>query len=724
MALYVVVFVLLFLVIPANLASAQVVSQAAGFQLVEKKGTTPLSDEALNRMAATIKVYREQKSNGTLEAPAGKQAGQGQQFAILNADVMYANAYFDTQQGTAFSFPEDTHDYCRAYFQNGEARQDFTLDATVEAGADLSIQLTWQASNSDQVTDFDLYLFDENGNTVGDASGVFPNGFNGINYQDTGDNLVEMASVSHGGAETENLYIVVDRFRGPVGNTIELNISGADDTFQVLEYSAEDVFSYFDASSGERLGTLTNDQVVDLSLFTSVPPLFTIALETDDCAESISFSLIPTGGEGVPVSGVDNDAPYSLFGESDGGLLGGELTDGTYELVVTPYSGDDATGAEGPVSTLLFEITGNPATGADSAQITNFSLVDLSGDESNRLVKNIEDNDVIDLPLLPVGLNIEAALSDPASLATGVEFQLFTLPISDNPDPVVVSDLESLYLLFDTSTVDTLSVGEYTLIANPVGAPGTDPAQLIGKEISFSVLGPRISSYSFVDADTDLVIAALDSLTGSVEVGLSALPAGINIRANTIDYPVPVIDDANLLLVESSGAVIVDRVESFVPYSVFGDCNLDIACDRDLLPTEMPNYFAWEGGPIPGTYTLTGTPIRFDGEVLSPQVFSFTITGTAPGQVAEMPSLAELMPNFPNPFNPITTIRFGLPEQMPVRVSVYDMLGREIKNLVDDTLPAGFHEVSFDAGSLASGMYIYRLETLETVEVRLMTLLK
>jgi hypothetical protein len=82
------------------------------------------------------------------------------------------------------------------------------------------------------------------------------------------------------------------------------------------------------------------------------------------------------------------------------------------------------------------------------------------------------------------------------------------------------------------------------------------------------------------------------------------------------------------------------------------------------------------------------------------------------------------MPNFPNPFNPVTTIRFGLPATALVRVAVYDMLGREIKVLVDGAMPAGFHEVTFDAGSLASGLYLYRLETPEGVQVRPMTLLK
>ena len=720
---------LLFLLCNAPLieAFAQQTKNTPHFLSERKQAMEPLSDEARSRIAATIQATREQKLSALRAGTALKQGDNGtglsQQPILMNAATMYSNSYFDTQPGTAFSFPEDTHDYCKAYFQNEIARPDFTLDATVEGGAELTVQLTWTPAMPGQVTDFDLYLFDESGQTVGDPGGVFPDGFNGIDFQSSSGNLIENAGLSHNGGTTESLYIVVDRFRGAAENSIEINIDGADGSFQVLEYVADDLFSYFDTSTGERLGTVSENQVIDLSAFATSPPEFTLVFETDDCAESLQFSLVDSATGDTIVSAVDNDFPYSIFGEEDGQLNGDELVDGMYELTVTPYSDEDAGGAPGPMSSLQFEITGNMAS-ADSARITGFSLVDLSGDVADRLVRDINASDEIDLPLLPIGLNIEALLSDPASLAIGVEFELFTLPLDENPTPVIVTDLEALYLLFDPASVDTLSVGEYTLIANPVGAAETDPSLLVGAEVSFSVLGPRIDSYSFINADTDLVLPGLDSLENSIVLDISDLPQNVNIRANTVDYPVPVIDSAQLQLVDGDGAFIVDRIENFLPYSVFGDCNLALGCDRDLLPSELADYFPWEGGPFSGSFTLTGIPADANDVQFGPKVFLITITGSATGQAGQAPPLAKLLPNFPNPFNPVTTIRFGLPERMPVRVSVFDMLGREIKNLVDGTLPAGFHEVSFDAGTFASGMYMYRLETSESVEVRLMTLLK
>lgn len=68
-----------------------------------------------------------------------------------------------------------------------------------------------------------------------------------------------------------------------------------------------------------------------------------------------------------------------------------------------------------------------------------------------------------------------------------------------------------------------------------------------------------------------------------------------------------------------------------------------------------------------------------------------------------------LQQNYPNPFNPETVIRYGLPEQTHVRLEVFNALGQRVASLVNASRGAGYHEVTFDAGSLASGVYVYRL---------------
>ncbi|HWP82394.1 MAG TPA: T9SS type A sorting domain-containing protein, partial [Bacteroidota bacterium] len=74
--------------------------------------------------------------------------------------------------------------------------------------------------------------------------------------------------------------------------------------------------------------------------------------------------------------------------------------------------------------------------------------------------------------------------------------------------------------------------------------------------------------------------------------------------------------------------------------------------------------------------------------------------------IEEAPPLA----NFPNPFNPSTTIQFKVTNPGKVSLKVYDVLGREVATLVNEHKEAGLHAVQWDAGSLPSGMYFYRLE--------------
>ncbi|MBZ0263727.1 T9SS type A sorting domain-containing protein [bacterium] len=80
------------------------------------------------------------------------------------------------------------------------------------------------------------------------------------------------------------------------------------------------------------------------------------------------------------------------------------------------------------------------------------------------------------------------------------------------------------------------------------------------------------------------------------------------------------------------------------------------------------------------------------------------------GQVIQ-PITFSLSQNYPNPFNPTTTIQFSLSSSAFAKLTVYDMMGREISQLVNQTLSRGQHEVQFDASTLASGVYLYRLQS-------------
>jgi Secretion system C-terminal sorting domain len=83
-----------------------------------------------------------------------------------------------------------------------------------------------------------------------------------------------------------------------------------------------------------------------------------------------------------------------------------------------------------------------------------------------------------------------------------------------------------------------------------------------------------------------------------------------------------------------------------------------------------------------------------------------------------------LLQNYPNPFNPGTVISYLLPENGFVTLKVYDMIGREVKTLVNDRQTAGTHSVKFNAGNLSSGVYFYRLQAGNYVNTKKLMLIK
>lgn len=90
----------------------------------------------------------------------------------------------------------------------------------------------------------------------------------------------------------------------------------------------------------------------------------------------------------------------------------------------------------------------------------------------------------------------------------------------------------------------------------------------------------------------------------------------------------------------------------------------------------------------------------------------------------ELPVLFTLSQNFPNPFNAITTIRFSIPKEVQVNLSVYNILGEKVKELKNEVMKPGYFEIKFDASTIASGVYFYRIKAGDFVQTKKMILLK
>lgn len=142
-----------------------------------------------------------------------------------------------------------------------------------------------------------------------------------------------------------------------------------------------------------------------------------------------------------------------------------------------------------------------------------------------------------------------------------------------------------------------------------------------------------------------------------------------------------------------------------------------------------------------GNGVLEGT-LRFDsfqlthepGDDISGKVYFDNLRlvkkSTAPVYISDydnqIPDRFELYQNYPNPFNPSTTIAFDIPENGLVKLTIYDVLGREVETLVNERMPAGHYEFRFDANAseLASGVYIYRVSINDKAFSKRMVLLK
>ena len=143
-------------------------------------------------------------------------------------------------------------------------------------------------------------------------------------------------------------------------------------------------------------------------------------------------------------------------------------------------------------------------------------------------------------------------------------------------------------------------------------------------------------------------------------------------------------------------------------YILGGDQDQSLAREPDITGPSFKLHTEILSNPVPyspGRYNTTDIPVSV--EFLS-----------------SPPKEYELAQNFPNPFNPNTSIKFTLPEAGNVKLKVYNLLGQEIRTLVNEYKEAGAYTINFDASDLNSGMYIYKIEAGSFTQTRKMTLIK
>jgi hypothetical protein len=163
-------------------------------------------------------------------------------------------------------------------------------------------------------------------------------------------------------------------------------------------------------------------------------------------------------------------------------------------------------------------------------------------------------------------------------------------------------------------------------------------------------------------------------------------------------------------------------------YVLYRSTSLPVNLDdpRNIASIQTSTSFTETSVPASGmTYYYGVTALdHMQNESRLSSIMGFSSGGVV--GIEEHPKIASgfsLYQNYPNPFNPVTVISFQLPSEQYVSLRVYDVLGREVRNLTEGVLSAGTHNVQFDGSGMASGVYIYRIVAGQSVVSRKMQLL-
>jgi N-acetylneuraminic acid mutarotase len=123
-----------------------------------------------------------------------------------------------------------------------------------------------------------------------------------------------------------------------------------------------------------------------------------------------------------------------------------------------------------------------------------------------------------------------------------------------------------------------------------------------------------------------------------------------------------------------------------------------------------------------GLYTIGGFDETGNGVTIIGEIVPQGTSGIS--QISEIPNGYSLSQNYPNPFNPSTSIQFSIPSQTFVKLEVFNSLGEKVSTLVAEELNVGNYQYEWNAENLASGIYYYKLSTIDFVQTKKLALLK
>ncbi len=236
-----------------------------------------------------------------------------------------------------------------------------------------------------------------------------------------------------------------------------------------------------------------------------------------------------------------------------------------------------------------------------------------------------------------------------------------------------------------------------TYVGNDAGEGALWPGSGIGPTYD-ERLGITVS----VPGNSNIAAYAPRSYFGSLRFNLVQGGEGMYGTLGAVSGAAPVLTGIIALMLEADSSLTSDKVKTILQNSAI----------KDEFTGEVPNN-QWGYGKVDAfaaiSTTLGSTAIQSKDE-FNPKLFSFA-------------------QNFPNPFNPETTIRYNLPNRGKVHIKIFNILGKEVISLINGTMPSGTHKVTWNGKDqfgkpVSSGIYIYQIETGNQILQKRMMLLK
>jgi hypothetical protein len=319
-------------------------------------------------------------------------------------------------------------------------------------------------------------------------------------------------------------------------------------------------------------------------------------------------------------------------------------------------------------------------------------------------------------------------------------YELVAIDAAGNAGPLpAANDRATNYFLGDFDLDgEVVGVGDITALGSAYGTADGDALYNDETDIgpTDDASGTGIPSTDSEVGFEDLMIFALNYDTVGKAAGEIAVDQTINLA-----WVQQGAETWSLQLVDACSGALAIRVSAEVADGAAVSFERGELLDSQQAPGFLANDarhgldlgLASLGAPLQGTGELLRVTVAGAAE-LAPKVSVFGVDGSTievalKTEALDIPNVLALRQNFPNPFNPMTTIAFDLPTQSPVKITVYGIDGRVVRTLVNDMMPAGRHDVVWngtdDGGrQVASGLYFCRLNVGGELLTRKMTLMK